>query len=407
MNDHGYSRWLPLGLALGFGGAAGAMRTVALPLFVTRDLGGTTAQLGLLLGLTTATAIAVELSIGRRSDRFARRFLFIAAVAGWLALGFIAASRVTSVWMLLPLAIMFFAFNGVPNSQLLSVGRLRLVGARSRLMFSTLRASSSMGFAIGPAIVAPFLTVAGPRQALWLISACWMVSGGLTLLAADRRPPVPAPVTAPPGGAGWRRALLPLVLGFIFIASVDCLRSAFVAVFADRDLHASSALIPFVFTISSALNLVFMPISGALADRFGPRPVVVVCACLGALAALGTSLATTGWQLLGLQVLHAAYTGGVLSVGLSLMQDQFPDRPALGASLYSISYQVSTVISGLAGGLVAQQVGLRPVFAGAAVAAVVGAALVGRSARADRDSSGPARPSPAITRATPPTELPG
>jgi predicted MFS family arabinose efflux permease len=61
------------------------------------------------------------------------------------------------------------------------------------------------------------------------------------------------------------------------------------------------------------------------------------------------------------------------------MQDQFPGRPALGASLYSIGFQLSHVVSGLLGGVIAQQVGLRPVFAGAAVAAVVGALLVRRS----------------------------
>jgi MFS family permease len=142
-------------------------------------------------------------------------------------------------------------------------------------------------------------------------------------------------------------------------------------------------MIPFVFTVSSTLNLAFMPISGAMADRLGPRRVVVACACIGALAALGTSLVTSGWQLLGLQVVHAAYTGGVLSVGLSLMQDQFAGRPALGASLYSISFQLSNVISGLAGGFIARQVGLRPVFAGAAVAAITGVLLV-RSAFRDR-----------------------
>jgi MFS family permease len=385
------SRWLPLAAALAFCGAAGAMRTVALPLFVTRELGGSTAAVGLVVGLTTATAILVELNIGRRSDRFARRFLFIAAVAAWVALGFAAASWVDTVWALLPFAPLFFAFAGVPTSQLLSVGRLRMTGARSRLAVSSLRACLSVGFALGPAIVAPFLTSFGSRRALWLVSGCWAIIAVLALLAADRQPP---PVVSPREGGVWRPGLLPLVAGFILIISVDSLRSAFVAVFADRELHAPSAMIPFVFTISSALNLVFMPISGALADRLGTRPVVVACACIGAVAALGTSLVTSGWQLLGLQLVHAAYTGGVLSVGLSLMQDQFPGRPALGASLYSISVQLSHVVSGLAGGLVAQQVGLRPVFAGAAVAAVAGAVLLFRSVAPSSDGSGPAPTAP-------------
>ncbi len=387
-SNQNYSRWPHLAVALGFCGAAAAMRTVAVPLFVTRDLGGSTAQLGLLLGLTTATAMVIELNIGRRSDRFARRFLFIAAVAVWLAIGFAAASRVGSFGALLPFAPLVFAFAGVPTSQLLSVGRLRLTGERSRLMFSTLRACFSVGFALGPALVAPFLTAGGPRRALWLISGCWTIAATLTLLAADRRPPAPRPAREEPF---WRPSLLPLVVGFILIISVDCLRSAFVAVFADRELHASSAMIPFVFTTSSALNLAFMPVSGALADRVGARPVVVACACIGALAALGTSLVTSGWQLLGLQLLHAAYTGGVLSVGLSLMQDQFAGRPALGASLYSISFQLSNVVSGLGGGIVAQRFGLRPVFAGAAIAALTGAALLARSSPPPRPIDGPTR----------------
>lgn len=378
MNDQTHSRWPPLALALAFCGAAGAMRTVAVPLFVTRDLGGSTAEVGLLVGLTTATAIAVELTVGRRSDRFARRFLFIAGVAAWVALGFAAAAaRVRSVWALLAFAPLFFAFAGVPTSQLLSVGRLRLTGERSRLRFGMLRACFSVGFALGPAIVAPVLAAGGPRPALWLVSGCWAASAALILLADDRAPLAPAPAHA---GRSWRPSLLPLVAGFILIVSVDCLRSAFVAVFADRELGASSAMIPFVFTVSSALNLAFMPLAGALADRLGARPVVVGCACIGAVAALGTSLVTSGWQLLGLQVFHAAYTGGVLAVGLSLMQDQFAGRPALGASLFSISFQLSQVVSGIAGGLIAERAGLRVVFAGGAVAALAGALLIARAA---------------------------
>lgn len=377
MNDQTYSRWPQLAVALAFCGAAGAMRTIAVPLFVTRDLSGSTAQVGLLVGLTTATAIIVELLVGRRSDRFARRFLFIAGVAAWVALGFAAASRVRSVWALLALAPLFFAFAGVPTSQLLSAGRLRMIGERSRLRFGMLRACFSVGFAVGPAIVAPVLTSGGPRVAMWLVSGCWAACAALTLLAADR--PRTPPLVPRDKGA-WHPSLLPLVVGFILIVSVDCLRSAFVAVFADRELRAKSAMVPFVFTVSSALNLAFMPVSGALADRLGARPVVVACACIGALAALGTSLATSGWQLLGLQVFHAAYTGGVLSVGLSLMQDQFAGRPALGASLFSIGFQVSQVVSGLVGGLVAQHAGLRPVFAGGAIAALIGSLLLARSA---------------------------
>jgi DHA1 family multidrug resistance protein-like MFS transporter len=379
-----HSRWLPLAVALAVCGAAGAMRTIAVPLFVTRELGGSTAAVGLVVGLTTATAIVVELNIGRRSDRFARRFLFIAAVAAWVALGFAAASWVGSVWALLPFAPLFFAFAGVPTSQLLSVGRLRLTGANSRLAFSSLRACFSVGFALGPAIVAPFLGAFGPRRALWLISGCWLVSAVLALLANDRQP---APAVPPRDAPRWRPGLLPLMAGFILILSVDCLRSAFVTVYADRELRAPTAMIPFVFTASSLLNLVFMPLSGALADRIGAGRVVVACACLGAVAALGTALVTSGWQLLGLQFFHAAYTGGVLSVGLSLMQDQFPGRPALGASLYSIGFALSHVLSGLLGGVIGKHAGLRPVFAGAAAAAIIGALLVRRATARSPDAA--------------------
>jgi MFS family permease len=354
------------------------MRTISVPLFATRVLGASTSQLGLLIGLTTATAVVVELTVGRRSDRIAKRHLLIAAAAAWLALGYtLAATTVTAFWWLLPLAPLFFAFAGVPSSQLLTVGRVHLAGAapssRNRLMFSTLRACFSVGFALGPLLVAPFLRW-GPRRALLLLGGSWAAIAALTLLGTDRRPmPTPPPRT----GRLWRPSLLPLVIGFMLIISVDTLKSTFIAVFADRELHAEVDQIALLFTASSALNLVFMPISGAAADRFGPRPVVQICAVIGAVAALGTALATSSWQLIGLQLCHAAYTGGILSVGLSLMQDQFTGRPALGASLYSISFQLSSVTASLAGGLIAQRFGLRVVFGGAAVAAVLGSILVG------------------------------
>ena len=87
-----------------------------------------------------------------------------------------------------------------------------MTGARSRLMFSTLRACFSVGFALGPAIVAPFLTTGGPRRALWLVSGCWAASAVLALLAADRAPAAaarPRRARATCGGRGccrWWRA---------------------------------------------------------------------------------------------------------------------------------------------------------------------------------------------------------
>src|SRR5690242_12853612 len=94
--------WLPMAIALSLCGAAAAIRTMAIPLFVTRELGASTADLGLLAAVTTGTAVAVELFVAHLSDQLRSRARLVGGVAVYLALGYgYVAFSVRTFWPLL------------------------------------------------------------------------------------------------------------------------------------------------------------------------------------------------------------------------------------------------------------------------------------------------------------------
>jgi MFS transporter, SET family, sugar efflux transporter len=352
------------------------MRTVALPLFVTREVGASPAQLGLLTGVTTAAAVAVELCLGRFFGRTRKGHLLVAGTALWLAVAFAIAAQLRAFWPILVLGALAFSCAGLPVGQLLAIGGSRLRGSgarRGRMQFSSLRAVVSLGFALGPLAISRVIDSSGGAASILVVGICWAAAGLAAVLAAGGQDQPAAPLARPEKSP---ERMWPMATGLTLVLAVDGVRAAFLAVFADQQLHASANEIALLFTVSSALNLLFMPLCGGAADRFGTRPVVLGCSLFGVAAALGTFAATNVWQLLPIQVMHAVYTGGVLSIGLAMMQERRPADSSSASALFNVCFYLSSAAASLLGGALAHHAGLAAPFAGAGIAAAAGVAVM-------------------------------
>ena len=307
---------------LGFG--------VILPLlpFQTERLGGTGAWVG---GVLTAYAAAQFLTaplLGSLSDRFGRRPMLLASLAGSaisLALTGVAGSLVT----LLAARLVAGAFGGA-----IAVGQAYVVdltepAERTRAL-GMVGASIGMGFVLGPAIGAALsgLGFAGVSFVAGGIALANLIAGAVLL---PRTSPAgadsgsPATVEPNPGRAARRagsslttlaraarRPALRPVLGAVFATTLAFTSmEATYALLGSRQYGLGPARLGLVFTgVGLVMAIVQGGLVGRLAGRFGDRAVAVA----------GALLVGVGLAVLPLGLEWPSYAAlGVLAAGQGLV----------------------------------------------------------------------------------------
>jgi SET family sugar efflux transporter-like MFS transporter len=119
--------------------------------------------------------------------------------------------------------------------------------------------------------------------------------------------------------------------------------------------------------------LVFIPLMGVLADRFGAHRLVVVNVLLGAGANLAFMAAGSEFVLIAATVLNAAMWATLGGIGITVAQDLYPNGIGLASSLYFSAVRFSAAIGGIAGGLGVGWFGVPGVFLVPALLCIVAA----------------------------------
>ena len=351
--------------SLFFGGLGISVAMPQLSLFLVQDLHASMPVAGLFF-LTNLTAPILGFVVGRWSDRLADRLsLFrvgaVVGLAGWIAMAF-----TTEVWMAFALNLTVSGSPGRRASLIFAAVQDQLThaptGADNRVM-STVRLGFSLGFMTGPLPGRARRRGRAPADAD-RVRHMHPVAGG-----ADDRADSPPRRTRPSCAPGRRRpecvpppSLLPLVtfLGLSVLAMCgDTIRFAYLPIYMELQLGTPDWLRGVVISVQSVGMLVFIPIMGGLADRFGAHRLVVVNVLLGVGANLGFMTADS--ELIAATVLNSAMwatLGGIVIVA----QDLYPSGIGLASSLYFSALRFSAAIGGLAGALGVGWFGVPGVF---------------------------------------------
>lgn len=153
----------------------------------------------------------------------------------------------------------------------------------------------------------------------------------------------------------------------------DTVRFAYLPIFMELQLGTADWLRGAVISVQSVGMLVFIPIMGVLADRYGAQRLVVVNVLLGVGANLGFMVAGSEWVLIGATLLNAAMWATLGGIGITVAQDLYPTGIGLASSLYFSAIRFSAAIGGIAGGLGVGWFGVPGVFAVPALLCVVAA----------------------------------
>ncbi len=330
-------------------------------------LGGSTTAAGLFLGLLTyASALSAPLT-GALADRLGRRRTLL--VASLVIAGFSAAYALAPRWEVL-VSLVFF--HGLFWSALLSASAAYMTG-----LIPPARRAEGIGY-WGMATVlatafAPALGLAVYERAGWT-GLCASVGGlnvAMALLAwnLERDPPR----RADPGPfftrdlVAWR-VLAPSLALFLCSFGYGGVTS-FVAMWTERNGLAPRGLF---FTVFSLTVLAMRPFIGRIADRAGPRRVLLPLLAVTALSFGLLAVATTGPLLALSALLFGAGFGNVYPVFAAHVTRHVPAErrgAAFGAILAAFDTGIGTgsiVLGGVIG-----RFGFPAAYGGAAVLAAL------------------------------------
>jgi SET family sugar efflux transporter-like MFS transporter len=386
-------------LSLFFGGLAISVAMPQLSLFLVQDLDASLPVAGLFF-LTNLTAPVLGFLVGRWSDRLADRLtLFkIGAVVGLV--GWVAMAFATDVWMAYAINLTVLGFAGATGSLIFAAVRDQLAhaptGADNRVM-STVRLGFSVGFMTGPLLGSVLGGVAGLRLTLVAAGVCTLLQA--VPMIGQAVPRAAPDLVVPPNGPTGRNAsrdpsLMPLVtfLSLCVLAMCgDTIRFAYLPIYMELQLDTPDWLRGVVISVQSVGMLVFIPIMGILADRFGAQRLVVVNVLLGVGANIGFMAADSEWGLIAATVLNSAMWATLGGIGIIVAQDLYPTGIGTASTLYFSAIRFSAAIGGIAGGLGVGWFGVPGVFLVPALLCVVAAVgLLIQAVIMHRTSGGPA-----------------
>ena len=372
---------------------AGLGISVAMPqlsLFLVQDLHASLPVAGLFF-LTNLAAPILGFLVGKWSDRLTNRLsLFrlgaVVGLVGWVLMAF-----ATEVWMAFAINLTVLGFAGATGALIFAAVRDQLThvptGADNRVM-STVRLGFSLGFMTGPLVGSVLGGVAGLRVTLIAAGICTVLQAvpmiGQTVTRAE-----PDRLVSPDDAAGrtaaGHRSLVPLVtfLGLCVLAMCgDTIRFAYLPIYMELQLGTPDWLRGVVISVQSVGMLVFIPIMGVLADRFGAHRLVVVNVLIGVVANLGFMVAGNELVLIVATVLNAAMWATLGGIGITVAQDLYPYGIGMASTLYFSAVRFAGAVGGIAGALGVGWFGVPGVFLVPALLCIVSAAGLLVQARA-------------------------
>jgi SET family sugar efflux transporter-like MFS transporter len=364
---------------------AGLGISIAIPqlsLFLVQNLHASLPVAGLFF-LTNLVAPVLGFIVGRWSDRLTDRLSLcrvgaVAGLAGWVGMAF-----TTQVWMAFVVNLTVLGFAGATSSLIFAAVRDQLThtptGSDNRVM-STVRLGFSLGFMTGPLLGSVIGGVAGLRLTLIAAGVCTALQA-VPLIGQTVHRAVPTAIVPTDGSVGRDAShpgsLLPLVtfLGLGVLAMCgDTIRLAYLPIYMKLQLGTPDWLRGMVISSQSVGMLVFIPIMGILADRFGAHRLVVANVLLGVGANLGFMVAGSEWALIAATVLNAAMWATLGGIGITVAQDLYPSGIGMASSLYFSAIRFAGGIGGAAGALGVAWFGVPGVFGVPALLCLVAAA---------------------------------
>ena len=355
-----------------------------LPVFLTTVLGASPGFLGVIEGAAESTAALLKLASGWWSDRVKRRKPLVVwgyGIATAMRPLVAIAQTATQVLMIRVADRVGKGIRNAPRDALISESVDPSIRGRA---FGFHRGADNAGGVLGPLIAFGLLTwkLAEVRTVFWLAAIPGVLSL-IVVIAFVRDIPTPVGQQAssvpdlrrPLDGRFWR------VLGVLFVFTLGNSTDAFLLLRANQ-LGVPVALAPILWAALHVVKTASNVPGGALSDRIGRRPTLIMGWTLYAAVYFGFAHASVAWQAWALFAVYGIFFGLTEGAERALIADLVqPERRGAAYGWYNLAIGLGALPASVLFGVVWDRAGAAAAFtmgASLALAAACGLMLVGR-----------------------------
>ena len=353
-----------------------------LPVFLTSVLGANASFIGAIEGAAETTAALLKLASGWWSDRVRKRKPLV--VLGYAIATFmrplVAIAQTASQVLIIRVADRVGkGIRNAPRDALIAESVDPSIRGRA---FGFHRGADHAGGVLGPLIAFALLSyhLASIRTVFWLAAIPGVLSFIVLVVfvreiqRVDGSPAASGPdLTLPLGPRFWR------VLTVIFVFTLGNSTDAFLLLRANQ-LGVAVALAPILWAALHVVKSLSSTPGGALSDRIGRRPTLIMGWTLYAAVYFGFAHATAAWQAWALFGVYGIFFGLTEGAERALMADLvIPERRGTAFGWYNLAIGLGALPASLLFGWVWDHAGAPTAFvmgASLALAAAVGMLLV-------------------------------
>ena len=354
-----------------------------LPVFLTGVLGANASFIGAIEGAAETTAALLKLASGWWSDRVRKRKPLVVLGYGIATLMRPLVAIAQSASQVLFIRVADRVGKGIRNSPRDALIAESVDPSIRGRAFGFHRAADHAGGVLGPLIAFAILTyhLAPIRTVFWLAAIPGVLSFiVLVAFVRDIERPAATPavggpdLTVPLGARFWR------VLGVIFLFTLGNSTDAFLLLRANQ-LGVPVALAPILWAALHVVKSMASTPGGALSDRIGRRPTLIMGWTLYALVYVGFAQASVAWHAWALFGVYGLYFGLTEGSERALVADLVSaDRRGTAYGWFNLSIGLGALPASLMFGWVWDHAGAPTAFvmgASLAMAAAVGMLVLG------------------------------
>ncbi|MEM1509778.1 MAG: MFS transporter [Thermofilaceae archaeon] len=303
-------------------------------------------EIGSLVSISSATSILALVIVGHLSDMLKRRNVLQAALCLGQALLSLLYGHFSKFYDLLILHTLYISISSASLS-LSGAVAMDYVTGKKGMVFGSVRTSGAIGWILGT-LAGGFLSQSkGYLSAFTTSSVVYTASA---LMYGLIPPPSTQAIKSSVKVRGFsqlKRRKIIAVLTAVLTASVsNPAYYTFLPLYLTQEIGASQLLTSAAFAITPFTEIPMMLALGALSDKIGRIPVLLMCLSAFPIRYTLTALIRDAVWVVLIQLFHGLTFAGLYVVGSALLTEEASESVGLALSFFTVAFNLGNVIGG-------------------------------------------------------------
>ncbi|HEY5715359.1 MAG TPA: sugar efflux transporter [Psychromonas sp.] len=352
-----------------FVGLSGAFIYPILSLYLIEEVHATPISMGVLITCMVLSGVLVSQYIAKKSDKgLSRKYIVLAGQTGFIIATIILAMS-HNYYIILAAVIFFMSLSAVCLPQIFSMGRDfadKQLAQHAKVFVTMMRAIIALSWVFGPPLAFLVNDAFGFKQT-FLVAGFFAAVVFIIVYFAMVNTQIEEQQLASTN-VKWLKisGVLFFLICMFFAFTANNMYLTSISLYITQELNFDSKWVGYLMGIAAFIEIPIMLSAGFLAPRFGSTRLIYVACISGLLFFSGLLFAQQIWQFMLLQLFNGVFIGINASLGMLVVQDLMKKQLGLASTLFNNSIMLSSLLSSLVVGGIAQYFSYYAVFIAAA-----------------------------------------